>query len=491
MRATSAETVRGWATGRAIDLWIVLGEHVDLGVAEADGGLARTADEDDLFAVFNALRETDVLDLRRVGVVSRSAVGVETGRRAGAAAVVAVAGTAPVDQLLAAEPDAVVEEPALGALYTERYGSRRPLRPQVLLNPGPALTSDAVKRAAAGVDLCHREDEYTSLDRRVRDKLRRVAGVGPDWGIALLSGSGTLATETALRASVRPARRALVVVNGVYGERIRAMATRAGVEVVTHERGWTEAADSADIAEVLARAPDIDVVAVVHHETTTGMLNPVDEIAAVARDAGVRVLVDAVSSFGAEELPLEGSGIDFVACSSNKCLQGLPGASFVFVSPAGLERLESVRPSSVYLDLAGYLRGAETGSVPFTPPIPAVAALDVALDEVLVRGAEAHRRLYAERAAVLDEVLAEIGLEPIIEPHRRSRTVRSLPLPAGVEYAALHDQLKREGFVIYAGQGALADEIFRVCCMGTLEPELLRLFGARLAAALVPEPTPA
>jgi len=150
-----------------------------------------------------------------------------------------------------------------------------------------------------------------------------------------------------------------------------------------------------------------------------------------------------------------------------------------------------VPPSSVYLDLAAYLRGAETSSVPFTPPIPALASLDAALDEVLVRGPENHRRVYEERAAVLDEVLTEIGLEPIVAPHERSRTVRSVPLPAGVDYAALHDRLKREGFVIYAGQGALADEIFRVCCMGALEPEILRAFGGHLAAALEPEPTPA
>jgi len=489
-RASSPEAVRRWATGRAIDLWVVLGDGVDLTAAEADGALVRETDEIDPLAVFAALREANILDLRTIGVVSRSPDGVEAGRRAGAAVVVAIMGGAPVEQLLAAEPDAVVDEESFADLYSTRYGTRRGLRPQVLLNPGPGLTSDAVKRAAAGIDLCHREDEYTQLERGVRDKLREVAGIGSGWGVALLSGSGTLATETALRAAVRPERSVLVVVNGVYGERIRAMALRAGVEVLVHERGWTEPAEPHAIEQLLSVAPEVDAVAVVHHETTTGLLNPVHEIAAVASTAGVRVLVDAVSSFGAEELDLVGSGIDFVACSSNKCLQGLPGASFVFVSPAGLERVAHVPASSVYLDLSGYLEGAEAGSPPFTPPIPAVAALDAALDEVLVRGPAAHRALYAARAQVLDDVLAGLGLEPIVRPELRSRTVRSVALPAGVDYTALHDRLKREGFVIYAGQGALADEIFRVCCMGTVEPEILRHFGAHLAAAL-PEPAPA
>jgi 2-aminoethylphosphonate-pyruvate transaminase len=196
------------------------------------------------------------------------------------------------------------------------------------------------------------------------------------------------------------------------------------------------------------------------------------------------VVLDGVSSFGVEDLDVPGSGVDFLACSSNKCLQGLPGAAFLLVSPAGLERLAEVPPTSVYLDLAAYLRGATSGSVPFTPAIPALAALDVALDEVLALGPAEHRCRYAERAARLDELLAELGLEPIVEPEHRSRTVRSIPLPAGVEYSPLHDELKRRGYVIYAGQGPLASETFRVCCMGTLEPEVLSDFTAQLGSLI-------
>jgi 2-aminoethylphosphonate-pyruvate transaminase len=275
-----------------------------------------------------------------------------------------------------------------------------------------------------------------------------------------------------------------VVVNGTYGERIRTMAERAGIEVVVSERPWTEPADPDEIAGLLADGRDIDALVVVHHETTTGLLNPVAEIAAISRGAGVPVVVDSISSFGVEELVLEDSGVDFLTCSSNKCLQGLPGAAFVFVSPTGLERVAEVSPTSVYLDLAGYLDGEERGSVPFTPAIPALAALEAALDELLALGPAEHRRRYAERAAVLDEVLEGLGLEPIVAREHRSRTVRSVPLPAGAEYGSLHDELKRHGYVIYAGQGPLAKEIFRVCCMGTLEPEVLRAFGERLQAAL-------
>src|SRR5262249_33150894 len=161
---------------------------------------------------------------------------------------------------------------------------------------------------------------------------------------------------------------------------------------------------------------------------------------AASRSAGVRAVVDAISSFGVEELQLGGSGIDFLVSSANKGLQGLPGAAFVLVSPLGLKRVAEVPPTSVYLDLAAYLEGAETGSVPFTPPIPALAALDAALDELLVIGPDEYRARYAARAAVLDDVLSQLDLEPIVEPHSRSRTVRSVRLPKGVDYGSLHDE---------------------------------------------------
>ena len=486
MALTQPETVERWAHDRAIDLWVSFALPDVAAAARDDGArIARVDETPSSWAVFEAMREAGIDDVRRVGVLAATPSGLGAGRAAGAQAVVAIAATdAEAAELLVVEPDAAVTPAEFPLLYHERYSSSRLLRPQVLLNPGPALTTEHVKRAAAGVDLCHRELEYTILDQRIRDRLRAVAEVGDDWVVALLSGSGTGAAEASLRAAIRPESRALVVVNGVYGERLLAMATRAGIDAVTAEYGWTEPADPDEIGRLLDSELDVDAVAVVHHETTTGLLNPVEAIADLASDRGVRVLVDGISSFGAEELTLEGSGIDFLVCSSNKCLQGLPGAAFVLVSPAGRERLEVVPPTSVYLDLAGYVRGSEAGSVPFTPAIPALASLDAALDELLVIGAAEHRRRYAERAAALDGVLDRLGLEPIVAPASRSRTVRAVPLPSGVSYERLHDALKQDGYVIYAGQGRLAPEIFRICCMGALGPEIIESFGERLAEEL-------
>src|SRR5262249_7568790 len=297
------EQVAAWASRPAADLWILIGNDLPDVETPTDGVPLVTVEDLSPFAVFDAMREAGIDDVRRVGVLAGTTAGVEAGRRAGAGAVIGIGG----QELLRAEPDTVVPPGQFGELYALRFASGRPFRPQVLLNPGPALTTDGVKRAAAGVDLCHREPEFTLLDEGIREKIRLVAEVGVDWSVVLLSGSGTGANEASVRAAVRPGRRALVVVNGVYGDRLPRMG----------ERAWTEPADPDEIALLLATETDLDALVVVHHETTTGLLNPVAEIAAAGRDAGVSVIVDGISSFGAEELVLEGSGIDFLTCTSN------------------------------------------------------------------------------------------------------------------------------------------------------------------------------
>jgi 2-aminoethylphosphonate-pyruvate transaminase len=202
-------------------------------------------------------------------------------------------------------------------------------------------------------------------------------------------------------------------------------------------------------------------------------------------------VVDAVSSFGAEPLVLDGSGIDMLVASSNKCLHGLPGAAFVLVSPAGAVRAAEVPRRSVYLDLSGYLRAASTGSVPFTPAVPAIASLDAALGELEERGLAAHQKAYRERAAALDALIERLGLEPLLDPDLRSSSIRSVRLPSGVTFADLHDPLRERGFVVYAGQGPLASEAFRISCMGAFEPPVLLGLETGLAALLADQRVPA
>ena len=352
----------------------------------------------------------------------------------------------------------------------------------ILLNPGPGNTTRAVRDALVTPDLCHREVEFFQVMQACRTMLVRLAGGGDAFTVVCFTGSGTAAVEAALCSVIPRDRTVLVVDNGVYGKRMVQMAEAHAIPTEVIRYDIFTPVHAADVEARLKARPDISHVALVHHETTTGLLNPLAPIADLAQLAGVRVVVDAISSFGVEEIDVQ--GIDFLTCSSNKCLHGLPGAAFVLVSPAGGRRARSVDPSSVALDLCTYLDGEASGSPPFTPAIPALAALDVALDRALAEGIEGRRGRYADRCEVLDFAFERLGLEQLVAAGARSHSIRSLRLPAGVSFAELHERLRVDGFVVYAGQGALAAHIFRVACMGELELDELRRFVGALERAL-------
>ncbi|HET7093005.1 MAG TPA: alanine--glyoxylate aminotransferase family protein [Thermomicrobiales bacterium] len=516
--ARFADTAHDWATERAVTLWTFFAGDLtptdleaiaaDAGTMQADGArFALIAPEDrapnaseealaDLivpgpaapspFGLFAALEAAGVADVRRLGVFGASEAALTAATRAGAGAIVGIApaGSEQRRALVYAQPDAIVAPDQFAALDADRSASGRAHRQRVLLNPGPSVVTDRVHRAIAGPDLCHREPEYSDILQRVRSRLLEVAGVDDDWAMVMLAGSGTAAMEAMVGGSTRPGKKLLVCRNGIYGERIETIARRQGIDVVIVAASDLEPIDPAAVEQALAANPDIDAVAVIHHETTTGLLNPVHEIAAVANRHGALVLVDAISSLGAEALDLNGTGIDFVASTSNKCLHGLPGASFVLVSPRGQERIAATPPRSLYFDLPNYLKAQKKRTVPFTPAIPALYSLDAALAELFDEGLAHRQATYQARMDYLDREFARLGLEPRVDAGCRSRSVRSLPLPEGIAYAALHDALKDEGYIIYAGLGDAAATTFRVCALGALTVEALEGFIAALERAI-------
>jgi 2-aminoethylphosphonate-pyruvate transaminase len=519
--AERADTAHRWAADRAIACWAwfsgdltnddlqgllaaadhIRGDGATWVVVVPEGGepsaderaladAAVTGDVGEPWGLFAAMRSAGVSDVNQLGVIGRTREAIETGRRAGAGAVVALAANDPAERrpLLPAQPDVIVEATEFATLDAARYASDRAHRQRVLLNPGPAVVSNRVHRAVGGPDLCHREPEYSDILEGVRRKLLAVAGVPDDWAMVMLAGSGTAALEAMTGAATREGKKLLVCKNGVYGERVETIARRLGIPVVLVEASDLEPVNPAAVTAALAADPEIDAVAVIHHETTTGLLNPVQEIAVAAQSHGALVLVDAISSLGAEELDLDGTGIDFVASTSNKCLHGLPGAAFILVSPRGQERIAQVPPRSLYFDLGNYLKAQAKRTVPFTPSIPALYGLDAALDELRDEGLENRKALYAARMAFLDEAFARLGLEPRVAPEHRSRSVRSLPLPAEIDYDTLHDLLKDEGYIIYAGLGDAAKTTFRVCALGALTVEALEGFIAALEGVIAREP---
>ncbi|MES1954264.1 aminotransferase class V-fold PLP-dependent enzyme [Salinisphaera hydrothermalis] len=352
-----------------------------------------------------------------------------------------------------------------------------------LLNPGPVTLTPTVRDALAAPDLCHREVEFFDLQDTLRDGLAAVYDLDTAvWAPIVLSGSGTAAVEAMMASMPGDGARVLVIENGVYGERMTHMAAVHGIDHETLSLAWGEAIDPVILAERLAGA-DFTHVAVVHHETTTGRLNDLDAIAAVCADADVALLVDAVSSFGAEAIAF-GPAVAAVAATANKCLHGAPGAAFVL---ARRSALTAAKTRALYLDLVSYCDKQDERGTPFTPAIPAFHALAAALAEHASAGGwRARRAYYRALARRVADGLAELGIQAMLSTQQSSCVLRAYRLPAGVSYHELHDHLKAAGFVIYAGQGGLTDEIFRISTMGDLHDGDVDELIARIAEITAP-----
>jgi 2-aminoethylphosphonate-pyruvate transaminase len=338
----------------------------------------------------------------------------------------------------------------------------------LLLNPGPVTLTERVRRSLLQPDLCHRESEFFDLQDEARALLLSTYALdAAQWAAVLLTASGTAAVESMLAALVPESGRALIVENGVYGERMTRICAQYAI---AHQRlacDWMQAPDCDAIEALLDSAPAgarYTHLAVVHHETTTGRLNDLQRLGEICRARNVSLLVDGVSSFGAEALDFGDRSLAAVAATANKCLHGVPGVSFVIVRRSALA-LAACR--TYYLDLGRLARLQDQRNTPFTPAVQAFYALLEALREFTEQGGRLARyRRYAALAEQVRVGLAALGIEAVLAPAQSSVVLRAYRLPPGLTYPALHDALKAEGFVIYAGQGDLSQTLFRISTMG-------------------------
>jgi len=350
----------------------------------------------------------------------------------------------------------------------------------ILLNPGPVTLSAGVRGSLLGPDLCHREPEFARLQSKIRRQLLEVYALpAADWAAILLTGSGTAAVEAMLTSLVPADGRLLIVENGVYGERMTRIANRHGIAHRRLEHPWLAPLDVPRIAAALGADAGITHVAVVHHETTSGRLNDLDELARCCDRFEVRLLLDGVSSFGAELIDFATWPVAAVAATANKCLHGVPGTCFVVAQRAALARAAGVT-RTVYLDLQAYLENQDRDGTPFTQSVQTFYALSTALDELMVEGGwQARRRIYRGRLDRVRAHLRSLGVQPLLEDGASSCVLNAFEIPAGRDYPTLHDALKAQGFIIYAGQSALAQQIFRISTMGDItDGDLARLCTA-------------
>ena len=347
----------------------------------------------------------------------------------------------------------------------------------ILLNPGPVTLSAHVRQALLGPDLCHREIEFATLQNTLRTHLLEVYRLPPsEWAAILLTGSGTAAVEAMLTSLVPLDGKVLVLENGVYGQRMSNIAARARIAHTRLETLWLEGLDAAKVEANLEADRAITHVAVVQHETTSGRLNDLAPIAALCRRYSAELLIDGVSSFGAEDIDFAQWPIAACAATANKCLHGVPGTSFVVGRRAALAAAGTPN-RSVYFDLQSYLENQDRNGTPFTQSVQTFYALAAALEELQVAGGwQARRALYRERLAQVRTHLSALGIEPLLPDSAVSCVLHAFKLPPDLSYRALHDALKAQGFVIYAGQSTLANQIFRISMMGEIAaPDVQRL----------------
>jgi 2-aminoethylphosphonate-pyruvate transaminase len=342
----------------------------------------------------------------------------------------------------------------------------------ILMNPGPVTLTDGVRDALVNGDWCHREPEFADLTREINDRLVRVyRETTGKYASVMLTGSGTSAVEAMLASFAPHDSTTLVIANGVYGERIANILKVHGRPHTVVRSEWGEPMDMAAVrAEV--EAGSIRNVVAVHHETTTGRLNDLTELGELCKQHDVNMLLDAVSSFGAESILVDDWNVAAMAATATKCLHGVAGISFVLArNDMWTDGL--VEAGSVYLDLAAYYKGQHgEGYSPFTQAVQPAFALRQALQELEDNGGwEQRRSFYRRRAGRIAVVLKELGLETMLPPQEYSCVLWSWLLPEGLSYKKVHAELKQAGFVIYAGQGHFSQKIFRLAHMGDIRDD--------------------
>ncbi|WP_432696245.1 2-aminoethylphosphonate--pyruvate transaminase [Marinobacterium sp. YM272] len=348
-----------------------------------------------------------------------------------------------------------------------------PETPYFLLTPGPLTTTASVKRKMLA-DACTWDDDYNGVVQQVRARLVALATAKPGYTSVLMQGSGTACVEAVIGSAIPADGKLVVLANGVYGSRIAEIASYLNIPLHLIDAGETELPDLAALETLLQTDPGITHVAVVHCETTTGMLNPIAAVGALAKAAGKTFIVDAMSSFGGIEMDVAELEIDFLISSANKCIQGVPGFGFVIARIEAMLETEG-RARSLSLDLYSQWKCMEenNGKWRFTSPTHVVRAFAQALNELDEEGGVAARALrYRENHRVLVEGMRGLGFETLLDDTVMSPIITSFYSPTDDEYSfkQFYDLLKARGFVIYPGKVSAAD-CFRVGNIGNVMPE--------------------
>jgi 2-aminoethylphosphonate-pyruvate transaminase len=347
---------------------------------------------------------------------------------------------------------------------------------KILFTPGPLTTSTSVKQAMLR-DLGSRDLEFLSLVRDIRRRLVSLAGVStPEYEAIPMQGSGTFALESVIGSAVPPAGKILVAANGAYGRRLVQIASALKVTNTVIEWEEDQPVNPIEIDRVLRGDPSFTHAAVVHCETSTGIVNPVREIGEVVRKHQRRYIVDAMSSFGGIPLNMAECGIDYLVSSANKCLEGVPGFAFILARREALLATKGWA-RSLSLDLLAQWNGLESnGQFRFTPPTHALLAFHQALKELEEEGGVERRAArYRANRDILLVGMRELGFEEFLRPELQGYIITAFYYPRHplFNFETFYERLSEKGYVIYPGKASKAD-CFRIGSIGHIFPDDIR-----------------
>jgi len=344
-----------------------------------------------------------------------------------------------------------------------------------LLTPGPLTTSHETKEAMLH-DWGSRDAAFIETNARVRRKLLEIANATESHVCVPLQGSGTFVVEAALCTLIPKDGKALILINGAYGTRMTKILDYAGRTYITHETAEDTVPDTERLEEILATDSAISHVLIVHCETTSGILNPIQEVSDIVKKHGRSLIIDTMSAFGA--IPLDAANVQFDAmmASSNKCLEGVPGMGFAIIRRSVLEQCKG-NSHSLALDLHDQWVTMEANNQwRFTPPTHVIVAFDKAIEQFEAEGGVAARNArYSENGRILIEGMREMGFETLLGHNLQAPIIITFKMPAdpAFDFQVFYDRVKDAGYVLYPGKLTVAPS-FRIGCIGHLGADDMR-----------------
>ncbi|WP_223549130.1 2-aminoethylphosphonate aminotransferase [Aestuariivivens sp. NBU2969] len=352
------------------------------------------------------------------------------------------------------------------------------IKRNVLLNPGPATTTDSVKLAQAVPDICPREKEFGDLMEFCSTEITRFVGDPKEYATVLFGGSGTATVEAILNSVIPDSGKVLIIDNGAYGKRMCQITSVYKIPTVVFESSSIEPIDLSALEDTIKNTDGLTHLAMIHHETTTGLLNDIAAVGDICKNHSISFIVDSMSGFAAIPVDMKAMNIDFLAASSNKNIQGMAGIGFAICNKKALEATASIPMRSLYLNLyAQYAYFEKTHQTRFTPPVQTFYALKQAIVETQEETIEARYERYSKSWETLLDGIEALGLEYLIDRKYHSKIITSIiePKTEAYDFDEMHDYFFDRGFTIYPGKVNNYDT-FRISNIGQIDHNDIKAF---------------